>query len=161
MIELTDKQIIEYLHRCFTAVDGLWFVKLEENTGFYTALETDVEVWKIMPKIQARLLKSMANLGDGIDALFECFTFKMKIEGYEFTTETLEGNRGFRVRVTKCPWSAAMVKAGRKNLAGDVGTAICISHHPAWAAEFGEDIKFRLLSQKCTGAGQCVLEFSR
>lgn len=30
-MKLTDKEIAEYIHRCYTAVDGLLFVKVEEN----------------------------------------------------------------------------------------------------------------------------------
>ena len=30
MIELNDKQIAEYFYRCYTSVDGLWFMKVEE-----------------------------------------------------------------------------------------------------------------------------------
>jgi len=54
MLKLTDKQIVEYFKRSYTAVDGLWFMKVEEIYGFDTALDIDEEVWKVMPKIQAR-----------------------------------------------------------------------------------------------------------
>jgi len=51
-MKLTDKEIAEYLHRCYTAVDGLMFVKVEEKYGFDVAPNIDEEVWKVMPKIQ-------------------------------------------------------------------------------------------------------------
>ena len=57
-MKLTDKETAEYLYRCYTAVDGLWFVKVEEKYGFDSALDIDKEVWKIMPKIQSRFLKN-------------------------------------------------------------------------------------------------------
>jgi hypothetical protein len=43
-MKLNDKQIAEYMHRCYTAVDGLWFTKLEEKSGFDTALDIDFEL---------------------------------------------------------------------------------------------------------------------
>ncbi len=52
MKHLTDQQAAEYFHRSFTAVDGLWFMKVEEKHGFDAALEIDNEVWKVLPKIQ-------------------------------------------------------------------------------------------------------------
>ena len=125
MIKLSDKQIAEYLLRCFTAVDGLWFVKLEEKHGFDTALEIDDEVWKVMPKIQARMLKSMGKLGNGIDALFDCFTVKLTVEGFKFKTERMENHRGFRIIIEQCPWFDLLVKSKRENLAEKVGTTIC------------------------------------
>ena len=54
MAGLTNKDRAEYYNRSYKAVDGLWFVKAEEQFDFDTALELDKEVWKVMPKIQAR-----------------------------------------------------------------------------------------------------------
>ncbi len=160
MIQLNDKQIAEYLHRCFTAADGLWFIKLEEKYGFDTALEIDNEVWKVMPKIQARMLKSMVNLGNGIEALFDCFTFKLMVEGFTFKTEKIEKPRGFRIIIEQCPWFDLLVKAGRENLAEKVGTAICDTDCSAWASEFGDNIKFELQRQICKDSEHCLLQFS-
>ena len=160
MIEFNDKQTTEYLHRCFTAVDGLWFMKLEEKYGFDAALEIDNEVWKVMPKIQARMLKSMCKLGDGIEALLDCFTFKLKVEGYTFKTETIRNRRGFRIIIDKCPWLDLLLKSGRENVAEKVGTTICNTDGSAWAAEFGDNIKFELQSQICQDSEHCLMQFS-
>ena len=63
MTEFTDKDRAEYYHRCYKAVDGLWFVKTEEKFDFDTSLELDRDVWEVMPKIQARFLKKKACKG--------------------------------------------------------------------------------------------------
>ena len=52
MVKLSSKQVADYFNRSYKAVDGLWFLKVEEKYGFDTALELDNEVWKILPKIQ-------------------------------------------------------------------------------------------------------------
>ncbi len=65
MTDLTDKQKMEYFHRSYLAVDGLWFMKIEENFGFETALKMDEAVWKILPKIQSRIIKAMMNHENG------------------------------------------------------------------------------------------------
>ncbi len=44
MMELSDKDISSYFQRCYTAVDGLWFMKLEEMEGFEETLDVDNEV---------------------------------------------------------------------------------------------------------------------
>ena len=158
--QFSDKQIAQYLLRCFTSVDGMWFMKVEEKYGFDTALEIDNEVWKVMPKIQARMLKSLGKLGDGIDALFDCITFKLRVEGFIFQTEKIENPRGFRVIIKKCPWLDLLVNSNRENIAEKVGTVICNPDGSAWASEFGDNIKFELQSQLCKGAGHCVMQFS-
>lgn len=45
-------------------LDGLWFLKLEEEFGFEKALEIDDKVWKVYGKIEARRLRRFyENLG--------------------------------------------------------------------------------------------------
>ena len=159
MIKLNDKQAAEFCHRSYTAVDGLWFIKVEEKHGFDAALEIDDEVWKVLPKIQARMLKSMGEMGNGIEALFECFTTKLALDGFTFKAEKI-GNSGFRVIIDRCPWYNLMVKSGRENLSGKVGTRICNTEYLAWASEFDDNIRFELQGQICKGSEFCVLQFS-
>ena len=45
------EQVVEYLRRSYQAVDGLWFMKVEEALGFEAALEADRRVWEILAKI--------------------------------------------------------------------------------------------------------------
>ena len=157
MIELTPKQIAEFWQRSYTAVDGLWFMKIEEKYGFDAALDIDNEVWKIFPKIQARLLKTMGKLGDGIDGLFECLTTKLAVEGFKF--EARKSGNGFTIIIGECPWHNMLVKADREKLSGKVGTLICNTEYSMWATEFGENIRFELKGQICAGAPSCILQF--
>jgi hypothetical protein len=159
MLELTDKQIGEYFKRSYTAVDGLWFMKVEEKYGFETALDIDDDVWKVMPKIQARKLKSMGQLGEGLDALRECLTAKLTMDGFVFTIEQNEEGGTLKITSSECPWHNIMVKSRREHLSGKVGTRICNTEYSVWAAEFGENIQFELHDQICEGQECCTLVF--
>lgn len=158
MIELSDKQIAEYFYRSYGAIDGLWFMKVEEKYGFDEALDIDNEVWKAFPKIQARLLRSMGKLGKGIDALFECLTTKLTLERFKFKAEKT-GN-SFKITVEECPWHNLMVKSGREKLSEKVETIVCNTEYSVWASEFGDDIRFELKAQICKGSGFCMLKFN-
>ena len=160
MVELSDRQIAEFWHRSYVSVDGLWFMKVEERYGFDAALDIDDEVWKVFPKIQARMLKSMLGVDKGIDALFKCLTTKLSLEGFTFRAERAGDGGGFKIVVSKCPWHDAMLKSGREELSGEVGTLICNTENLAWASEFGEDITFELGNQICKGSASCILKFS-
>ena len=155
-MNLTDKQMAEYCQRSYTAVDGLWFVKLEERFGFDSALEIDNEVWKILPKIQARLLKSMLRAADGLTGLRECLAAKYTIEGYKF--EIQENADGITISFHQCPWHDKMIRSGREHLSGKVGSVICKTEYDVWAKEFG-DLRFELQNQLCAGGGSCALRF--
>jgi len=161
MVELSDDQIAQFLHRSYTAVDGLWFMKLEETYGFDKALEIDNEVWKVMPKIQARMLKSMINIEDKMEALFKLFTTKLTLDGFEYKTEKPEDGSSFRIIISKCPWYDLMLNSGREGLSAKVGDRICNTEYAGWASEFDENISFQLERQICHGSASCILRFSR
>lgn len=161
MLALTDKQIAEYFRRSFTAVDGLWFMKVEESLGFDKALDLDDAVWKILPKIQARLLKAMANLGDGLDALRECVTTRLTLDGFAFEIEEDPAGNSLRVSITGCPWHDLMVKSGREDLSGKVGSRICGTEYQVLAAEFGPGITFELGDQICQSSRRCRFIFRK
>ena len=160
MVELTDKQIADYYKRSYTAVDGLWFMKVEEIYGFDRALEIDDEVWKVLPKIQARMLKAMGNLENGLDALRECLTARLALDGFAFRTEESNDGRVLKVSLNECPWHNVMIKAGREHLSEKVGTRICNTEYSVWASEFGDNINFKLQEQICQGLNCCTLIFS-
>ena len=153
---LTQKQAAEYFRRCYTAVDGLWFMKVEDKHGLEAALEADDQVWKVLPKIQARMLKTMLHADRGIDALRKCLTTRLTLEGFDFGSQ--QTSDGFSIFVKRCPWHDQMVKSGREHLSGTVGRRICETEYRVWATEFG-DIRFELQQQICEGCKQCVLEF--
>jgi len=160
MKKLNDKQISEFYHRSYTSVDGLWFMKVEEKYGFDVALEIDNEVWKVLPKIQARMLKSIGNIEDGLEAFFECLTTKLVLDGLTFRTEKIGKGSGFIVTIDKCPWYDLMVKSKREHLSGKVGSRICNTEYSVWASEFHDSIRFELQSQICKGSESCRLQFS-
>jgi predicted ArsR family transcriptional regulator len=160
MIHLTDKQIIEFFHRSYTSVDGLWFMKVEEQYGFDNALRIDDKVWEIMPKIQARMLKSMVDSKDEFEALLECLTTRLSLEGFSFDIKHNTDN-SFSIVINNCPWHNLMVKSKRENLSGEVGSFVCNSEYKVWAKEFGANITFKLGEQICTGSKSCILHFNR
>ncbi len=159
MIRLSDKQIEEYFHRSYTTVDGLWFMKIEEKYGFDVALDIDNEVWKVMPKIQARFLKSLGRMGDGIDRLFECLTTRLSLEGYELKADKTGSGDGFKITISVCPWHNLMIKSGREKLSSKIGTLICNTEYSVWASEFGSNIKYELKNQICKGSQHCIVRF--
>jgi len=158
MVRLNNKQIINYLHRSFTAVDGLWFLKVEDEYTFDEALKIDKEVWKVMPKIQARMLKSFGNLEGGIEALCECLTTKLVLDGFKFKTVSLKN--GFKIIIEECPWHNILVQSKRASLSGSIGELICSTEYSVWASEFNDGIRFELKNHICEGSKSCILQFT-
>jgi hypothetical protein len=159
MLMLAPEQISQFFHRSYKSVDGLWFMKVEKLYGFDAALRIDREVWLVMPKIQARFLKSAGGLKEGMDSLFECLTTKLILEGFEFSHE--KAAECFSIFISTCPWHDLRVKSKRENISGEVGDVICEAEYSVWAKEFGDDIVFERGDRICKGAGSCTLRFCR
>ncbi len=157
-MKLSDKEIKEYLHRSYTAVDGLWFVKVEEEYGFGAALNLDKKVWEVMPKIQSRFLKKILKTGKGLNALLECFSVKLKLDGFKFRTEKKD-SRNIKIIINSCPWHNIMIKSKRSELSEKIGSTICNTEYGVWAKEFGDNINFRLEGQICKGSRSCTIIF--
>jgi hypothetical protein len=160
MPELTQEQIAAYYHRSYKTVDGLWFVKAEEKFGFETAMDIDTEVWKVIPKIQARMLKSMLQVDQGIDALFECFMKKLTLDKFEYIAEKKPESPSFKIVINTCPWYELRLKSGREKLFKDVGDRICSTEFKVFAAEFDDLLSFKYQTQLCKGAECCIIQFN-
>ena len=164
MKRFTGKDREEYFHRSYKAVDGLWFVKAEEQFDFDTALSLDGEVWKVMPKIQARFLKKKLDVDKGLDGLFECFSRKLELDGFEFEVErsiSTNGRNSFiKFIISKCPWHEIMIGSNRTRLSDKIGGVICKTEYGVWASEFSPDIEFGFGETRiCRGAPCCILSF--
>ncbi len=156
MAKLSDEKATSYFQRSYTAVDGMWFMKVEEMYGFEAALEVDGAVWKVMPKIQARALKPVVGKDSGLEALYACLTTKFSLEDFCFNIRKEE--EYLEIEIKKCPWREMMVKSGRSHLAEKVSGLICQIEHSAWACEFG-DIEFEIGARMCDGSKSCLLKF--
>ncbi len=156
MAKLSGEKAASYFQRSYTAIDGLWFMKVEEKYGFEAALEVDGEVWKVMPKIQARALKPVVGKERGLEALCACLTTKFSLEDFCFKVRKEEGY--LEIEIKKCPWLEIMVKSDRSHLAENVSGFICQVEHSAWACEFG-DIEFEIGERMCDGSKRCLLKF--
>lgn len=163
MAGLTEEQKTEYFRRSYTAVDGLWFMKVEEMLGFDEALKVDEAVWKVLPKIQARALKAMMNLQSGLPDLSQALSARLAMEGFDFEISPDEDSLAVIVR--RCPWHDAMIKSGRGELSERVSDIICRVENSVWASEFsGEkgdmgEIEFAREKRICQGERRCMLRF--
>lgn len=157
MLNLSPDQIIDYLRKSYAAVDGLWFMKTEEADGFDTALDHDEKVWQVMPKIQARKMKSFLGKDWGLDALRDCFQAKLTFDGFIF--KTVNNGSFFDIIVSGCPWYDKLVQSNRAHLADRIGSRICTVEYSGWANEFGCSFSFLGEDRICKGCKTCGMRF--
>lgn len=149
----------DYLRHSFVAVDGLWFMKVEEAYGLEVALELDARVWEVTGKIQARTAQKVLGLEDhSLATLAECLRLKFSAENYQADVE-LDTSRSLTVSIQTCPWLKVLQKAERIHLAGTIATKICTADFGAWALEFGKELDFSPTQTRCGQASHCRVRF--
>jgi hypothetical protein len=149
----------EYFKKCFFTVDGLWFMKLEEDTSFEKSLEIDIAVWKILPKIQARTIKKLLGLPDSVLGLQMALAFKLTAEGFKFGVRSAD-QHSVSLDIEECPWVQLMANAGRQHLALAIADAICPVEHATFAQEFDPNIRFNLERKGCLEPHSCIFSFN-
>ncbi len=163
----SNKDIIEYFYSNYTKADGLWFLKVEELYGFDKALEIDKEVWKVIPKLQARfikkrLLEAMHENGNtDVPAiktlLFEALKIKLSLDRFKFKVS--KSKSGISLRISQCPWYEVMIKAKREIFSEKIGAAICNNEYSAFIAEFCPGAGIDISNRLCSGNSSCIFKF--
>jgi hypothetical protein len=153
-----QKLFADYLRKCFVSVDGLWFMKIEEDADFEKALEIDLAVWKVLPKIEARTIQELLSLGHGIEALHAALDFKLSAELYTAALSAVH-EAGFTLNVHDCPWVKHIKKAGRAHFIEKISASICPAEYGAFTAEFGTTITIDHRRGDCAQHGSCSFAF--
>jgi len=137
----TDRRLIEYLRRSYTATDGLWFMIVEQAHDFEHALALDEQVWQIMPKIQARKAREVLDIaGNSLDDLIACFTLKLQADGHQFRIERSDNE--VRFIITHCKWRELLRKSDREDIEPRISTVIWPAELAGWCSEFGGQFEF-------------------
>jgi ferredoxin-like protein FixX len=153
-----QKLFSDYLRKCFVSVDGLWFMKIEEDADFEKALEIDIAVWNVLPKIEARTIQELLSLGHGIEALHAGLDFKLAAERYGHALSPVRQD-AFTLDVHDCPWVKHIKKAGRARFIERIAASICPAEYGAFTAEFGKSISIEHQHGDCAEHGTCRFVF--
>ena len=128
------QEMVETLRAFLITSDGLWFTKVEEKHGFEHALELDIEVWTTFATLASRKILEKLNISSrDAEAIARTVSVKWRAVGWEFQ-EVSTSEKEAVIRVTKCPWREAMVRAGREKLAPRICDEVCTKIYEAWAA---------------------------
>ncbi len=117
-MELDREQIDKLRLGAITAIDGLWFLSVENHLDFDTALKIDLDVWKNYGIIILKRMGKMAGRPLGKGELIDLPTVKFfletlsKIDGTEYASEFLDDST-LEFKVHRCPWYENL-KEGRQ-----------------------------------------------
>lgn len=156
---LTDKQMIELLKRSYAAVDGLWFMMLEKETDFETALKVDAAVWDVLPKIQVRKIVELTGISGTTPADFlPVLKIKFGLEEYKYQIKENTESR-LEIQVDECPWVNLLQKSDRMHIAERLGDEICTRDLKGWAQAFNPRLDIEWAWRRCTEQPGCRFSF--
>ena len=107
-----------FMHlRDMWAVDGLYYLGIEEKFGTEAATEIDRKVWEVMGKIEARKIKKLFNInGNDIKSLMKALSYSGWAMDLEDKEMVVKDGKGI-IRNVKCRVQNTRLKKGLKEFA--------------------------------------------
>ena len=129
---------LTFMHlRNMWAVDGLYYLGIEERFGTEAATEIDAFVWKIMGKIEARRLQKLLGLGRDMESMIK----GLKYSGWTMDLDDKEWDEvedGVLLRTIRCRVQLTRLKDGLEVFPCKV---VRWGFLKAFAREFDENIE--------------------
>ncbi|MCD6232745.1 hypothetical protein J7K28_09075 [Candidatus Aerophobetes bacterium] len=105
----------QYFKRSYFALDGLWFMMVEKYFSLEDALKIDEEVWKILPKIQAREVRRLLNLKENtLQNFIQVLEVELEVEDYQYQKKITGPRLCFLIK--ECPWYEIIKKSRKEYL---------------------------------------------
>jgi len=129
-LRLQGEGLLKWLREAYFAVDGIWFLTLEERLGLERAVELDVEVWRRFAHVMARRVAKRL----GVDAsspagIVESLGVFFDVEGWGVDLDPARG----AFKVERCPWWDYLNKVGRSHIIEHVCPKVCEAIFSSWA----------------------------
>jgi hypothetical protein len=113
---LTQGELDELLEKAFTAVDGLWFLGVEEAVGFEQAMAIDIKVWARFAETVARRLKKMWGIERATREQALRIVDIIYALGHLEVETTQEAPGRYLADTPSCPWWENLKRAGREKI---------------------------------------------
>lgn len=114
--EVPSDILLKLLQGAYIAIDGLWFMGVENKYNFDEALEIDIDVWKNWMKILPKRIKKLLNMeGNDIPTIVKILEIAYQMEGTDYEVTECNDERAV-IRILKCHWYENLKKAGREKL---------------------------------------------
>ncbi|HUX98153.1 MAG TPA: DUF6125 family protein [Candidatus Deferrimicrobium sp.] len=148
-----DKQFIQLIRSALTAIDGLWFLEVENKLGFDQAFEIDIQVWKRYGSIIINRIKKILSLQENnLEAFLQVLKILCEIDGTQFEIKKQSPNEVI-IQVNYCPWWENLKRSHREKLVRcDIVDKVIF---PEWAKYFNPELEFQILNSLPDGHDAC------
>jgi len=148
-----QKELIQLIKSSLTAIDGPWFLEVENEIGFDKAFEIDLGVWKKYgPVIIKRIIKMLSITDNDLNSFIRILEIICEIDDTKFTIKEKTQNEAL-ILIDYCPWYENLKRSKRENLVRcDV---VDKTIFPEWIQSFNPDLKLELSRSIPEGHDRC------
>lgn len=148
-----DKQLVRLIRSALIAIDGLYFLEIENKFGFDDAFDIDLKVWKRYgPIIIKRIKKTLSIEDDSLDSFLKILEILCTIDGTQFEIVEKSHDKAI-LRVIYCPWWENLKRSKREKLVRcDI---VDKEIFPGWAESFNPKLEFKLTKALPDGQDSC------
>ena len=109
--------------RLFMAMDGFWFIAAKEKLGYEVALELDRRAWEMYFPYEAKKLKSVFGIEDGIYGAVRGFKHSMRLLCLDCRLTEIDNDRAV-LTIHNCHIRRAMERDGTPLTCQHVGNVV-------------------------------------
>ncbi|NVM55532.1 MAG: L-2-amino-thiazoline-4-carboxylic acid hydrolase [Candidatus Helarchaeota archaeon] len=148
-----DDEFIRLIRSALTAIDGLWFLEVENKYGFEKAFDMDLKVWKRYGSIIIKRIKKYLSISDNnLDSFLKILEIMCAIDGTQFKIKKKSPEEVI-LRIQYCPWWENLKRSNRENLVRcDIVDKLIF---PEWAKFFNPNLEFHLSKSIPNGHDTC------
>jgi len=106
-------KLVNLYARTVLTADGMWFLGVEGNYGLDAAIDLDEKVWERGGAAEARRLKNMFSLGEGLQSIIDALELSHWVGRLLKHTYPERSEKRVVMRITECPSQMARVRDGR------------------------------------------------
>jgi hypothetical protein len=144
---LSDDTLIDLLRGIYFAVDGLWFLAVEECFGFDKACELDFKVFGRLGGVVARRMRKRFGIkGNDVSTAVKVLKIWLEAEGWK-VLEVESNRRHAVIQVEHCPWWNYLRRTGREKVIEAVCPTVCVRMFEGLAKEIEPEMTVEMSRQ--------------
>ncbi|TFG28145.1 MAG: hypothetical protein EU532_05935 [Promethearchaeota archaeon] len=159
--ELSKEDKLFFFERSWVTLDGLWFLEIENETDWNTALKIDKIVWIRLLKTIIRRMQRYLKL-DTLSPvnIIKILTLRWSIEGWEYKI-LKNGENEIDIGIITCPYKEAMNRnPERKDKISLICKNMCLPFYKEVIEDTNPNIRFDITKSQGLGDNHCNFKFT-
>ena len=159
--ELTKEDKLFFFERSWVTLDGLWFLEIENETDWDTALNIDKIVWIRLLKTIFRRMQRYLKMDTLTPAnIIKFLTLRWSIEGWDYKILKSEENE-VDIGIITCPYKEAMNRnPERVNKISLICKNMCLPFYKEVIEDSNPNISFEITKSQGLGDNYCNFKFT-